>query len=175
MAFAYTVKDQGGMYFVTFTVNQWVDVFTRQLYVDILIGSIKYWQQNKGLLVYAWVVMSNHCHMIISSDKEPLSGIIRDLKKHTSKKILEAIEANPQESRKRWLVWLLKQNGKIVFWKEGYHGEEILSENFMQTKIDYIHFNPVRAAIVEKEEEYLNSSCGQFYGIRKSAIELAEL
>ena len=119
--------------------------------------------------------MSNHCHFILGSEKVPLSDIIRDLKKFTAKSIIKAIESNPHESRKRWLLWLLKKDGHIWFWEEGYHGEEIFSQTFLETKIKYIHQNPVRAGIVEKEEEYLNSSCGEFYGLRKSKIELETL
>ncbi|SMD46032.1 REP element-mobilizing transposase RayT [Aquiflexum balticum DSM 16537] len=175
MAFSYSIKDQEALHFVTFTVHQWADVFTRKDYVDILVESINYCQKAKGLKVYAWVIMTNHCHFILSSDKVPLSDIIRDLKKFTSKEIIKAIELNQFESKKRWLLWLLKKDGHIWFWEEGYHGEEIFSAPFLESKINYIHQNPVRAGIVEKEEEYINSSCGEFYGIRKSKIELSPL
>ena len=173
MAFSYTVKDQFAMHYVTFTVHQWVDVFTREEYIDILIKSIQYCQKNKGLKVYCWVIMTNHCHLLLGSDKIPLSDIIRDLRKFTSKAIYKAIENNPKESRKRWLLWLLKKDENIWFWEHGYHGEEIYSKDFLESKIRYIHMNPVRAGIVEKEEEYINSSCGEFYGLRKSKIELS--
>ena len=73
---------------------------------------------------------------------------------------------NDKESRKKWMLWLLKRDENILFWKEGYHAEEIYSESFCQSKVEYIHTNPVRARIVEKEE-YLRSSCGDFYGERK--------
>ena len=61
-----------------------------------------------------------------------------------------------------WLLWLLKKEGiglatQIWFWDEGYHGEEIYSVEFFMTKLRYIHMNPVRSGIVEKQEEYLNS------------------
>jgi REP element-mobilizing transposase RayT len=128
---------------------------------------------NKGLQVYGWVIMTNHIHMIISSDNGKLSDIIRDIKKFTAAKIIQAIENNKNESRKKWLLWLLKKNEKIVFWQEGYHGEEIISSNFFETKLNYIHNNPVKARIVEKEEEYLYSSCGDYYGNRKGLLELA--
>ncbi len=175
MAFAYTIKDQEGIHFVTFTVHQWVDVFSRKMYTEILLDSIKFCQTNKGLKVYAWVVMSNHCHLIVSSSKDPLSDIIRDLKKFTSKKIIESIAQNEKESRKNWLLWLLKKDGHNWFWELGYHGEEITSKEFLDSKIRYIHLNPVRAGIVEKEEEYLYSSCGEFYRVRKSYLELEEV
>ncbi len=173
MSFEYRIKDQFGQYFITLTVNQWVDVFTRKEYVDILIDSLKYCQENKGLLIYGWVIMTNHIHLIISSNKEKLSDILRDFKKFTSSKIVEAIEHNDKESRKRWLLWLLKKDGRIVFWKEGYHGEEIFSKRFFESKLEYIHQNPVKAYLVEKEEEYIYSSCADYYGNRKGMLQLA--
>jgi REP element-mobilizing transposase RayT len=173
MPFAYRIYDQLGCYFITCTVHQWVDVFTRPVYIDILLESLRYCQKNKGLLIYGWVVMSNHIHLIIGSEKEKLSDIIRDFKKFTASKIIEAIEANDQESRKRWLLWLLKKEGRIWFWEEGYHGEEIRTKDFFDTKLKYIHLNPVRAGLVIKEEEYQYSSCADYYGVRKGLLELA--
>lgn len=175
MGFEYRIKDQYGQYFVTFTVHQWVDVFTWSAYTDIVLESLNYCQKEKGLKIYAWVIMTNHIHLIVSSAGDKLSDIIRDFKKFTASKIYNAIETNETESRKRWLLWLLKKDDRIWFWEAGYHGEEILTPSFCQSKVDYIHMNPVKAGIVEKEEEYLLSSCGDFYGIRKGPIDLAEL
>jgi REP element-mobilizing transposase RayT len=120
MSFAYTIKDQGAVHYVTFTVHQWVDVFTRPAYVDILINSLKHCQTAKGLEIFAWVVMSNHCHLILRAKKSDLSDIIRDFKKYTSKAIYQAILENPQESRKSWLLKVLSYGDKIWFWEEGY-------------------------------------------------------
>jgi putative transposase len=172
MANTYQIYDQGSVYFVTFTVHQWVDVFTRDVYKHIIIENLKYCQQHKGLEIYAWVLMTNHLHLIVSSKANNLSDVIRDYKKHTAKKIMAAIENNLNESRKSWLLWLLKKEGHIWFWNEGYHGEEVRTKLFFDSKVDYIHANPVRAGIVEKEEEYLFSSCGDFYGTRKGLLEL---
>ncbi len=55
MANAYSIYDQEGVYFVTFTVHQWVDVFTRQVYVNILLENLRYCQSEKGLKIYGWV------------------------------------------------------------------------------------------------------------------------
>ncbi len=75
MAFAYTIKDQFGLYFLTFTVHQWADVFTRRDYTNIIIESLQFCQKEKGLKIYAWVIMSNHIHLIIQSDKTPLAQV----------------------------------------------------------------------------------------------------
>jgi len=104
MALTYTIRNQYSQHFITSTVHQWTDVFTRKEYIDILLASIRYCQQHKGLKVYAWVVMTNHVHLIISSDKDKLSDIIRDLKKFTAKQIFEAIRNNPKEKQKRMVT-----------------------------------------------------------------------
>ncbi len=101
-----------------------------------------------------------------------MSDVIRDFKKFTSKAIYTAIKENPQESRKDWLLKTLSIADRIWFWEEGYHGEEIRGKEFYESKVKYIHQNPVRAGIVEKEEDYLNSSAGDFYGVRKGRLDL---
>ena len=174
MAFTYRIYNQQGVYFITCTINQWVDVFTRKEYVDILLNSLRYCQKQKGLEIFSWVVMTNHIHLIISTHKDNLSDIIRDFKKFTASQIVNAILENTKESRKSWLLWLLKKDDEITFWQEGYHAEEITSITFFNVKQDYIHFNPVQAGLVEKEEEYLYSSCGQIYGVRKGLLELTD-
>jgi len=168
----YIVRDQGAVHFVTFTVHQWVDVFTRKAYAEILLESLKYCQLTKGLEVFAWVIMSNHCHLILRARNENLSDIIRDLRKFTAKKIFKAIQENPLESRKKWLEMTLSYENQIWFWEKGYHGEEIFSSSFFQTKVNYIHENPIRAGIVEKAEDNRLSSAGDFFGVRKGALDL---
>ncbi|WP_245949223.1 transposase [Echinicola strongylocentroti] len=110
MSRKYQIRDQDGLYFVTFTIVRWIDVFTRNCYKDIFINSLKYCQENKGLEVYAFVIMTNHVHLIIGRNGEvPIQAIIRDMKKYTAVKILEAIERSAEESR---------QDGYCIFLRE---------------------------------------------------------
>jgi REP element-mobilizing transposase RayT len=93
------IRDQLALHYLTIQVVQWVDVFTRQIYRDIVIESFKYCQQNKGLEIYAYVIMSNHIHLLGRSKNGNLSHVIRDFKRHTSKKIIEAIEQGSESRR----------------------------------------------------------------------------
>ena len=90
----------GDVFFVTDTVVDWVDVFTRPIYKHIILESLEYCQQNKGLVIYAWVLMSNHLHAIVGSSGDNIvSDIWRDFKKFTSKIITETIKTEITESR----------------------------------------------------------------------------
>jgi putative transposase len=78
----YVVRDQQAIYYMTFTVVGWIDIFSRQRYRDIVIESFKYCQQHKGLHLHAYVIMSNHVHLIVSVDEGcTISAFVRDCKK----------------------------------------------------------------------------------------------
>ena len=57
------------MYFITSTVVDWVDVFTRPVYKHVIIESLEYCQKEKGLIIYAWVLMTNHLHAIVGVEE----------------------------------------------------------------------------------------------------------
>lgn len=116
--------------------------------------------------------MSNHFHLIVKAKNENLQDIIRDFKKFTVKKIYKAIQENPKESRKAWLLKTLTFQDKIWFWEEGYHGVEINSLEMYESKVNYIHNNPTIAEIVESAEDYLLSSARDFLGLRNGKIEM---
>ena len=131
------------LYFVTSTVVDWIDIFTRPKYKHIILESLAYCQEKKGLRIYAWVLMSNHLHMIVSSGTEATaSDILRDFKKFTSKRIMAELETDPQESR-RELIYL---------------------HDFFLQKLNYIHNNPVKQEIVARQEDYLYSSAVSYAG-----------
>ena len=162
------------IYFITDTVVDWVDVFTRPIYKQIIVDSLKFCQQEKGLSIHAWVLMSNHFHAIVSSkSSNKISDILRDFKKFTSKEIVKAILEYPQESRKKWLLnrfeYAGRDDNKITnykFWQDGNDAQLLFSDKFIMQKLNYIHQNPVRAQIVSKAEDYLYSSAMNYAGTK---------
>ena len=104
MSDKYKKNEQDKAYFVTLTVVDWVDVFTRKSYKLLVIDSLKYCQRHKGLEIYAWCLMTNHLHMIVkAAGNQSLSEILRDFKKFTSKAIVALISDSP-ESRREWML-----------------------------------------------------------------------
>jgi REP element-mobilizing transposase RayT len=95
MSRSYKFHDPEGTYFITFATVEWVDVFTRRTYKDILVE-----------------IMSNHVHLIAAAaEGHALPDILRDLKKFTATQILKAIAENGQESRKEWMLPIFAKAG----------------------------------------------------------------
>jgi REP element-mobilizing transposase RayT len=167
----YFITDQNAVYFLTFTVTDWIDIFTRKEYKFEIVNSLNYCIQNKGFTVFAWCLMSNHLHLVcMANNGFKLSDIIRDFKKFTSKSILKLIDEIP-ESRKDWLLYRFEFAGKFdnrikkyKFWQETNHAILLDNNTMLEQRINYTHENPVRALIVAEPQEYLFSSARDYTG-----------
>jgi putative transposase len=173
------IVNQNHIHFITPTIVGWVDVFSRKIYKDIIIDSLKYCQENKGLIVYSYVIMSNHLHLVISAKEGfQLSNIIRDFMKFTSKRIIAEVLSNPKESRQEWMLRLFKyfakynkNNTTYQLWKRDNHPVELVRMDWMYQKINDTHQNPVRAGIVLEAIDYYYSSARNYEGL-KLALEV---
>ena len=168
---SYRIKDEEALYYLTFSTVEWIDVFTRKRYKDIVVDSLQYCQQEKGLELYSWVLMSNHIHIIVKAKEDyKLSAIIRDFKKFTAQHIIKSIKEEP-ESRKDWLLSEMLKAGQnnskkqtYQLWRNDNHPIELYSNEVINQKIDYIHQNPVLEGIVTDASAYIYSSASNFEG-----------
>jgi len=171
MSRKYKFHNQSGAYFVTFSVINWIDVFIRPNYTDILLDSFKFCQKDKGLILYAWCIMPSHVHLIMGTQKDPMQNILRDFKSFTSRKLKEEICSYPKESRKKWMLWMMKSaglnngnNNDWQFWQQHNHPIELFSSKIIYQKLIYLHFNPVKAGFVERPEYWKYSSAKDYFG-----------
>ena len=137
----------------------------------MLVKNLQYCQQNKGLEIYAYVIMSNHIHLIARVSNGTLGELLRDFKGYTAKQIIKMIENNQQESRQEWLIYMFKYFGKAKhqdyqFWQHKNHPIELYSAEVIMQKINYVHNNPVKCGLVASPEHYLYSSAYEFSDIK---------
>ena len=168
----YKFKNPDGVYFVSFAVVEWLDVFTRIEYKEILLDSLHYCQKYKGMEIFAWCMMTNHVHLLFRciSNHQPES-VLGDFKRFTSNAIVKAIKENPRESRKDWLLNHFKkaasQSSNVKhyqFWRHDNKPIELWSNKVISEKLNYIHNNPVKAGLVEFPEDYIYSSAKDYRG-----------
>ncbi len=99
----YKFNNPDGLYFISFAVVGWLDVFTRNEYKDLFLESLEYCQKNKGLEVHAWCIMSNHVHLVFRSiNGQNPELLIGDLKRLTSK--CEEYTRKPKGKQKRIFI-----------------------------------------------------------------------
>ena len=183
MSVKYKTGDDQLSHFLTFSVVEWIDALTRNEYKHIIVESLKHCIEIKGFLLNAWVIMSNHVHLIGSAKTGfTISDILRDLKKFTSKQIVRAIKENPKESRKEWMIYMFERAAKrnsnnkdFQFWQQDNHPIELSNPGMLKQKLDYLHDNPVRAGIVFEPQHYIYSSAVDYCTNRNGRILIEHL
>ena len=171
MSRKWKILDQTKPYFVSFAVIHWIDLFIRNEYRDILLDSLSFCQEKKGLEVHAWCIMTSHVHLIIGTNGNPMQNILRDFKSFTSKKLREAIHENSFESRKEWLLQMMYETGLensnnrgFQLWQQHNHPIELSTNEMIDQRLHYTHYNPVEAGFVSSPEDYLYSSARDYAG-----------
>lgn len=168
----YKFHNPEAAYFVSFAVVDWLDVFTRNEYKDILLDSLSFCQKNKGMEIYAWCIMTNHVHLVFQSmEGQPPELLLGDFKRFTSNAIVKAIKENPRESRKEFLLEKFKaaadKSSNVKhnqFWRHDNKPIELWSNKVISEKIRYIHNNPVEEGLVFRPEDYRYSSAVDYSG-----------
>ena len=143
------------IYFVTLTLVGWINLFDREDYKRIIIKNLQYCQNKENLDIFAYVVMSNHIHMVCRRIDYDLNELIGRFKSFTAKEFKSEINNNPKESRRKWLNTLFKHFAildksfkEYHFWQRN-NQPTLISDNYMlEQKINYTHENPVKAGLV---------------------------
>ena len=182
MSSKYKPGDAASPHFVTFSVVGWVDVFSRELYKEIMLDSLRYCIEQKGLSMHAWIIMTNHVHLILSSETAKIEHLVRDMKKFTSKQIIKAIRENQDESRKEWMLNLFAfagrgnhNNKEFQFWKQDYHPIELNTNEKLKQRLHYLHENPVQSGLVWEAWHYKYSSATDYYTSKKGLLSIEHL
>ena len=158
----YQIHEHDKPHFITATIVEWLPVFTSTAPCDIIVRSLEYCRRNKGLKIYAWVILDNHLHAILAAPG--LAGILRDIKSFTARQILEELQTGNRD-------WILNQlryyraahkAQEYQVWLEGFHPQAILDDAMMLQKLEYLHNNPVKRGLVALPEHWRYSSAHEW-------------
>ena len=167
-------ENESQTHFLTFTIIDWINIFTKLEYYEVLINSLKFCCEHKGFLIYGYVIMTNHMHIIAQNPKEDLSSVVASFKRFTTWEILELLR---YDNRKYILKLLsrssLKKKGyENQIWQKENYPELIENEDFFHQKLDYIHEIPVKGGYIDYEEEWRYSSARNYYKDDHSVIKV---
>ena len=159
----YRISNPDVAHFITSSIVEWLPVFTTGACCDIIARSLVYCREHKALKIYAWVILDDHFHAILSGPDLPAT--IASLRKFTAHEILAQLKAEGRD----WLLNQLeyfraahKTASDHQVWQEGVHPQSIPSDEIMLQKLEYLHNNPVKRGLVASPEHWRYSSAHEF-------------
>jgi putative transposase len=162
------------LYFVTTTAVQHRHLFRRDVMKRLIVDSLDCMRLRQRLQLYAFVIMPNHIHLVIQCRAEdPLSDVVRDLKKHIADRLIRHYRAEGNQSVLGFLASAVTRPDKQQYkvWEDGYDAKDVFSAEFLRQKMTYLHNNPCQLHwnLVERPEDYIWSSA-RFYLLEEPAI-----
>ena len=147
--------------FFTATIQNWKHLLKDDQFKQIIIDCLKFMVDDKRIELNAFVVMSNHIHLIWQPlSHHTLTQIQTTLLTNTAKAIKKKLAENNPDLLEQLKV--KKYDRKYQVWKRESLSIELFTEKVFLQKLDYIHQNPVVAGLVNNEEDYKYSSA-KFY------------
>ncbi len=152
--------------FITVTCLEWKHILKEDRFKDIITASLSFLSNAKRISVYGFVIMSNHFHLIwqmIGDHKR--EEVQRDFLKYTGQQILKHLRNEKSELQKELLVQA--KDRKYQVWERNSLGVPLWSSGVFNQKLEYIHYNPVKAGLCKYPEDYRYSSA-RFYEKNKN-------
>src|SRR5215218_9224183 len=137
----------GGTFFFTVTL---ADRSSKVLveHVDFLRNALRAARRERPFVIDAIVILPDHLHAIFTLPSEDFdfSGRWRRIKGHFSGALIDA----STELKRR-------PNGDLALWQWRFWEHTIRDEGDFARHVDYIHFNPVKHALVQRVRDWLYS------------------
>lgn len=127
----------------------------------ILIESVQYLVKENRVIIYGYVIMDNHIHIVWKPTKlYSLKHTQLSFMKFTAQRLKRELQNNNSIYLDDFYVEAKDQ--KYQFWKRNPLCVDLLNEKIIEQKLNYIHQNPVKAQICNNPEDYRFSSA-RFY------------
>jgi len=172
----YRIVDSEGLYFLTATVVEWIPAFIGTEPCGVLIDALDFCRKQKGLRLYAYVIMENHLHLVAQADE--LSRVVQSFKRHTARELLAWAErTNKGWLRNQFAYFKAPHKHESIHqvWQEGVHPQLLINDAMVLQKITYIHENPVRRGWVDAPEHWRYSSARNYLLEDHSVLEIDAL
>ena len=148
--------------YFTVTCLKWLPLLEDDHFKDIITESLYFLSENKRVNVYAFVIMSNHFHLIWQIlGNHRRDSVQRDFLKFTAQRILKVIKQNSLPVLENLLV--NAKDRKYQIWERNPLSVSLWSDKVLWQKLEYIHYNPVRAGLCKFPENYKYSSASFYY------------
>jgi REP element-mobilizing transposase RayT len=174
----YQFMDGVFVYYVTFTITDWLPIFVTPEPIQIIVDSLEYSIKEKGLRINAYVIMPNHMHMIVFDahfENSRLQLSLSDFRKYTGNQLANYIDNHLSPAIAAVIRSKDLDDRERQVWQPGWHAEGLATEKFWKQKMGYIHMNPVRKGLVWEPEHWRYSSANYWVNDGKSDLPISSI
>ncbi len=167
-------NEPGDAHDLTFSCYQQRPYLSRDRTRQWLVEAIDRARKSLDYRIWAYAIMPEHVHLICWPEDEiyDISLFIESIKQSVSRKAKNFLELNDPNSLKKMTVKRGKRE-TFRFWQTGHgYDRNIMVDDTLLKKMEYIHNNPVRKRLVEKQTDWKWSSAEWYSGERNVPLSI---
>lgn len=153
----YRIHTDASVYYVTYSVVQWLPVFVTEDACQIVTDSLAWCHTHKGLRINAYVIMPTHMHAIFFDhqfDSARLAATLAAFRRHSGKALCEYAASHLPPCFSRTLANSARTDRRRQFWQHTRHPIGLASKSLWEQKLQYLHDNPRRKGLVRYPEDW---------------------
>lgn len=149
-------------YYLTSVTHRRLPIFRTDKIKQIVCEAFDEARNSAGIQIFAYVIMPDHTH-IITDSRRKINDVLRFLNGISAKRLLDHLKANDhQSSLQKLRIQEREYKHRYSVYQHHSNAFEVYGEETLLQKVNYIHFNPVRAGLVEHPNDYRFSSSRQW-------------
>ena len=155
-----SVHNINHLYFVTASISGWKHLLAEPKYIQIVLDSLVWLQNRKRILLFAYVIMPSHLHMILKPEGRPIGEVVQDFGSYTAHAILYELRKDKRDDLLKFFHQQRRDaRHEHSIWQD-IQAKNIYSSKFLFQKMEYIHNNPVSKdwKLVDNRAEYKYAS-----------------
>ena len=161
----YRISADASVYYVTYSIVDWLPVFVSGAACGIVVDSLNYCHSHKALRINAYVIMPTHLHAMIFDkdyDAQRLERTMTDFRKFTGRNLSDFCAAHMPRCFAETMRESAGDDRERRVWQSSRHPEAVMTESFWSQKFDYLHENPCRKGLVVRREHWRYSSAAYY-------------
>jgi REP element-mobilizing transposase RayT len=174
----YRIVKDVALYYITFSVVEWLPVFIDETACRIVTDSLNYCIRNKFLAVNAYVIMPTHLHAVVFDtlfDADRLKHTLDDMRKFTGRQLVEHAAQHVPPIYGNAFKENAGKDRKHRFWQPTQHPVGITTESFWKQKVEYLHYNPCRKGLVTCPDDWRFSSARTWLTGKAGDVQIADI
>ncbi len=163
---------------LTFSTQHRLPLLTDGFIADWVVDAIDRARQTHGFRLIAYVVMPEHVHLLIlpEHDRPGVAEILKSVKQGVSRRAVRRLRSEKPHMLEQLVVSRPSGRTEHRFWMQGGgYDRNLTSMDTVRAAVAYIHANPVRRGLVDRDMDWRWSSAGWYDGQEDQPIDINPL
>ena len=154
-------------FYLTSVAKDRLPVFRTDPIAKITCDAVNEARNSGNFLIFAYVIMPDHIHLVTDSSRGS-KDVHRFVNGIVSRRVIDHVKQNGHtESLKKLQTASRSDGSQYTLWQHHPDTRILWNEKMLWQRIQYTHLNPVRAGLVEKQNDWKWSSARIFHKCRE--------